>query len=95
MAITITNCELQSPSGYCNYMIENRVAIYMAVKRMDKRDIVKMTGIDRHTLNNICKCKTKGIEFETLNKLCWALDCTPNDLLRYVPDENPPVKPLK
>lgn len=63
----------------------------MATKRLDKRDIVKMTGIDRHTLDNIFKCKTKGIEFETLNKLCWALDCTPNDLLRYVPDENPPV----
>ena len=91
MAIIITNNELQVPSGYCSNMIENRVAIYMAIKSMDKRDIVKMTGIDRHTLNNICKCKTKGIEFETLNKLCWALDCTPNDLLRYVPDENPPV----
>ncbi|CCY25073.1 putative transcriptional regulator XRE family [Brachyspira sp. CAG:484] len=72
-------------------MIENRVAIYMAIKRLDKRDIVRMTGIDRHTLNNICKCKTKGIEFETLNKLCFALDCTLNDLFRYVPDENPPV----
>lgn len=69
-------------------MIENRVAIYMAVKHYDKRDIVRMTGINRHTLDNIYKCRTKGIEFETLNKLCYALDCTPNDLLRYIPDEN-------
>ena len=67
---------------FINYMIENRVAIYMAIKRLDKRDIVRMTGIDRHTLNNIFKCKTKGIEFETLNKLCFALDCTLNDLFR-------------
>jgi len=82
---------LYIPDGYYGIMIENRVAIYMAIKRLDKREIVKMTGINRHTLHNICKCKTKGIEFETLNKLCWALECTPNDLLRYVPDENPPV----
>lgn len=88
--ITIKNV-LYYPNEYCNNMIENRVAIYMAIKRLDKRDIVRMTGIDRHTLNNICKCKTKGIEFETLNKLCFALDCTLNDLSRYVPDENPPV----
>lgn len=88
--ITIKNV-LYYPNEYCNNMIENRVAIYMAIKCLDKRDIVRMTGIDRHTLNNICKCKTKGIEFETLNKLCFALDCTLNDLFRYVPDENPPV----
>ena len=59
----------------------------MGVKRMDKRDIIRMTGIDRHTLDNIYRDKTKGIEFETLNKLCYALDCTPNDLFRYIPDE--------
>ena len=69
------------------YMIKNRVAIYMGIKKMDKRDIVSLTGMDRHTLNNIYKDKTKGIEFDTLNKLCYALDCTPNDLFRYVPDE--------
>ena len=72
---------------YSNNMIENRVAIYMGIKRMDKRDIINITGIDRHTLHNIYKDKTKGIEFETLNKLCYALDCTPNDLFRYIPDE--------
>ena len=74
----------------CSSDVKN-LTIGSAIKRLDKRDIVRMTGIDRHTLNNICKCKTKGIEFETLNKLCFALDCTLNDLFRYVPDENPPV----
>jgi len=68
-------------------MIKNGVAVYMGIKKMDKRDIVSLTGMDRHTLNNIYKDKTKGIEFDTLNKLCYALDCTPNDLFRYIPDE--------
>ncbi len=91
MAIINSKDVLYIPNGYCNSMIENRVAIYIAVKHLEKRDVVSMTGIDRHTLNNICKCKTKGIEFDTLNKLCYALECTPNDLFRYVPDEEPPV----
>lgn len=67
-------------------MIKNRVSAYMGIKRIEKREIVKLTGISRKTLYNIYNDKTKGIEFDTLNKLCFALDCTPNDLFRYIPD---------
>lgn len=61
----------------------------MAHKKLEKRDIVRMTDINPKTLYNIYKDKTKGIEFETLNKLCFALNCTPNDLLLYIPDDIP------
>ena len=54
---------------------------------MDRGDVAKITGINRKTLYNIYHDKSKGIEFETLNKLCFALDCTPNDLFRYISDE--------
>ena len=67
-------------------MIKNRVALCIYEKYLDKRDIVKLTGIDRHTINNICKNKTKSIKFDTLDKLCKALGCTPNDLFPYIPD---------
>ena len=67
-------------------MIKNRVALCIYEKYLDKRDIVKLTGIDRHTINNICKNKTTSIKFDTLDKLCKALDCTPNDLFPYIPD---------
>lgn len=70
-------------------MIKNRLAILMAHKKLEKRDIVRMTDINPKTLYNIYKDKTKGIEFETLNKLCFALNCTPNDLLLYIPDDIP------
>ena len=59
----------------------------MGIKKMDKREVIRISGLDRHTLNNIYKDKTKGIEFDTLDKLCYALECTPNDLFRYIPDE--------
>ena len=70
-------------------MIKNRLAILIAHKKLEKRDIVRMTDINPKTLYNIYKDKTKGIEFETLNKLCFALNCTPNDLLLYIPDDIP------
>ena len=30
--------------------------------------------------------KAKGVRFETLNKICAALDCQPGDILEYVRD---------
>ena len=67
-------------------MIKNRFAELLGIKRMDRREVVKLTGINRQTLRNIYYDKSKGIEFETLNKLCFALDCTPNDLFKYIHD---------
>lgn len=70
-----------------NTMIKNKVSEYMGIKRMTKRDVRKISGIDRHVLDKIYRDEVKGIKFETLNKLCYALECTPNDLFRYIPDE--------
>lgn len=73
---------------YYKNMIKNRFSILIGIKRMDRRDIVRITGIDRHTINKIYKNETKGITFDTLNKLCFALDCTTNDLFPYVAEED-------
>jgi len=66
-------------------MIENRVAIMMGVRKLEKRDLTKLTKIDRHTLTKIFKGENKSITLENLDKLCFALDCTPNDLFSYIP----------
>ncbi len=68
-------------------MIKNRFSILLGIKKMDRRDIVKLTGLDNHTVLKIYQNKTKGIDFATLDKLCFALECTPNDLFRYIPDD--------
>lgn len=68
-------------------MIKNRLSTVMGNKRMKPQEIVTLTGISRKTIYNIYNDKTKGIEFDTLDKLCYALECTPNDLFRYIPDE--------
>lgn len=51
-------------------MIKNRLSTIMGYKRIKPHEIVTLTGISRKTLYNIYNDKTKGIEFETLNKLC-------------------------
>ncbi len=69
-------------------MIYNRVSTVIGERRMNIAEVARLTGLKYNTIYSIYYDKTKGIEFETLDKLCFALDCTPNDLFRYVPDEN-------
>lgn len=43
-------------------------------------------GINPRTVNNIKH--GKGISTYTIEKLCVLLECTPNDVLEFVYDEN-------
>ena len=68
-------------------MIVNQLAKLIGEKRLDYRDIVKLTKIDNHTVNKLFKGNTKRIEFDTLDKLCFALDCNTDDILKYIPNK--------
>ena len=43
------------------------------------------TGISHATVYKISNSETKMISFDTLEKICIALECTPNDLLEIEP----------
>ena len=72
--------------SYHVYMIENRLAKILGEKELDRRDIVKMTGLDNHIIYRIYKGNYSRIDFDTLDKLCTALDCDTNDIFKYIPD---------
>ena len=40
----------------------------------------QVTGISHATIYNMSNGNTKMISFENLEKICDALECTPNDL---------------
>lgn len=67
-------------------MIKNKFAILLAEKGLEKSDIVKITKLDNHTIDKIYKDKTKKISFDTLNKLCYALECKIDDIFEYIPE---------
>jgi len=67
-------------------MIKNNLSTYMGYKRIKISELAKITGLRYNTVHNLYHDRTKGIDFETLNKLCFALECSPNDLFRYIPD---------
>lgn len=45
--------------------------------------LAKETEIDSHNLMKLCRKKTVQIRFDTVEKICAALDCTPNDFIKY------------
>ena len=46
--------------------------------------LAKETGIAYNTLTRLNKGRAKGVEFETLAKICAALSVEPGDVLRLV-----------
>lgn len=68
-------------------MIENRFAKILGEKRLVRRDVVKMTGLDNHIILKIYKNQYTRIDLETLNKLCMALECDTNDIFKYILEE--------
>lgn len=67
-------------------MIKNNLSMLMGVKRIKVSELSKITGLHYNSLAKLYHNKTKGIDFETLNKICWALECTAAELFEYLPD---------
>jgi len=58
-----------------------RLDVMMAKRKIKGRDLAAQIGITEQNLSLLKSGKVKGIRFETLAKLCSALDCQPADLL--------------
>lgn len=41
----------------------------------------KQTGISQNNILKICNGETSTIRFDTIEKICKALNCTPNDII--------------
>jgi DNA-binding Xre family transcriptional regulator len=48
----------------------------------------KITGFDISMAARIWRGKWVQIHLRTLNTLCSALECTPNDILQFTPDRD-------
>ncbi|MBL8530985.1 MAG: helix-turn-helix transcriptional regulator [Hyphomonadaceae bacterium] len=55
--------------------------VMLARRKMRAKDLAERIGITEANLSLLRTGKVKGVRFETLAKLCEALDCRPGDLL--------------
>lgn len=57
--------------------------VMLARRKMRSKDLAQRIGISETNLSLLRSGKVKGVRFETLEKLCDALDCKPGDLLDF------------
>jgi putative transcriptional regulator len=64
--------------------------VMLARRKMRSRELAERIGIAEQNVSLLKSGKVKGVRFDTLEKICEALDCQPGDLLEYRAEEEPP-----
>jgi putative transcriptional regulator len=68
-------------------MIKVHLSRIMGEKKLKIADVARMTGLHRNGIAKLYNEETDGIKFDTLDKLCKALNCKVEDLIEYIEDE--------
>lgn len=61
--------------------------VMLARRKMRSKELAEKVGITVQNVSLLKSGKVKGVRFETLEKICEVLDCTPGDILDYSPDD--------
>jgi putative transcriptional regulator len=57
--------------------------VMLARRKMKGKDLARAVGLSETQLSMLRSGKVRGVRFETLARLCAALDCKPGDLMDY------------
>ena len=61
--------------------------LMLARRKMKAKDLAAFVGITESNLSLLRTGKVRGVRFETLAKICEALDCQPGDILEFIPED--------
>ena len=64
-------------------MIYINIKEILKEKKRTKYWLIKEMGCSYQAMSAVMDNNTKGIKFETIEKLCTILECTPNDLIKF------------
>lgn len=62
------------------------IDIMLAKRKMTSGELAEKIGISATNLSILKTGKAKAVRLSTLNALCEALDCQPEDILEHVKD---------
>ena len=63
-----------------------RLDVMLAKRKMKSRDLAEAVGITEQNISLLKSGKVRGVRFETLARICDALQCQPGDLLEAAED---------
>ena len=70
-------------------MIVVNLDVMMAKRKMSLNELSERVGITLANLSVLKNNKARALRFSTLDAICRALECTPQDILEYRPGEQP------
>jgi len=57
-------------------------------RNMTSKELAEKIGITEANLSILRSGKAKAMRFETLNRICFFLDCKPGDLITFTKGKN-------
>ncbi len=66
-------------------MIVVTLDVMLAKRKMRSKELAELVGITEQNISLLKSGKVKGVRFDTLEKICEALNCQPGDILEYRP----------
>ena len=69
-------------------MVRLKIRELLDEKGKTKYWLHNQINMDYNNLSRLMNNETDTIRFENIEKLCNILDCTPNELMEIVPDED-------
>lgn len=66
-------------------MLKSNLSVLMAERGLKIVDLYNATGISKNTLMSLSENTSKGVQFETVDKLCNYLGVTPAEFFIYAP----------
>jgi len=66
------------------------IDVMLARRKMSVAEFAEAVGITPANVAVLKNGRAKAVRFATLDAVCRVLECQPGDVLRWVPDEEPP-----
>ncbi|RCW27135.1 Xre family transcriptional regulator [Ciceribacter lividus] len=60
--------------------------VILAKRKMRSKELAEIVGITEQNISLLKSGKVKGVRFDTLERICQALECQPGDILEYRPE---------
>jgi len=57
--------------------------VMLARRKMRSKELAERIGITEQNVSLLKSGKVKGVRFDTLARICEALDCQPGDILEF------------
>jgi putative transcriptional regulator len=60
--------------------------VMLARRKMRSKELAERIGITEQNVSLLKSGKVRGVRFDTLARICEALDCQPGDILEFRPE---------